>query len=70
MATAAELLAECEAAISATLKSQEYSSKGLAQKRAQLSELRQLRRELIAEVREESANGGGMSSVGQIHPAT
>lgn len=68
MATAAELLAECEAAISATLKSQEYGSKGLSQKRAQLSQLQQLRRELIAEIREEAANGGGMSSVGMIHP--
>lgn len=68
MATAAELLAETEAAISATLASQEYTSKGLAQKRARLAELQSFRRELIAEIREESANGGGMSSVGQIHP--
>lgn len=68
MATAAELLAETEAAISAALRSQEYGSKGLTQKRAQLSQLQQLRRELIAEIREESANGGGMSSVGMIHP--
>jgi DNA repair ATPase RecN len=68
MATAAELLAECEAAISAAMQSQEYDSKGLRQKRARLAELNQLRRELIAEIREESANGGGMSSVGMIHP--
>lgn len=68
MATPQELLAEIEAAIVSASKSQEYNSKGLAQKRAQLSQLMQARRELIAEIREEAANGGGMSSVGMIHP--
>ena len=70
MATTAELLAEVEVAISAALKSQEYGSKGLSQKRAQLSQLQSLRRELLAEIREQTANGGGMSSLGQIHPAS
>lgn len=39
MASFAELLVEVEAAISAPLKSQEYGSKGLSQKRARLAEL-------------------------------
>lgn len=65
---AADLLAECEAAISACLKSQAYATgDGLKQERARLAELQDLRRQLLSEV-QESANGGQWCSVGQIDP--
>lgn len=65
MATASDLLEEVNAAISACLTSQEYTSRGLAQKRARLAELMAARRELQNEINE-SANSGSMSSVGQF----
>lgn len=68
MATTAEQLAELQAAISATLLSQEYTSKGIAQKRARLAEMTDREERLIARLKEETSNGGGMSSVGMIHP--
>lgn len=62
---AADLLAECEAAISACLKSQAYTVAERSQQRAQLDQLRLLRRDLLDEV-QVGANGGQMASVGQI----
>lgn len=66
MASASDLLAETEAAISACLKSQAYTSRGLAQQRASLASLQAFRRELVAEIKEGSGNSGSMASVGQI----
>lgn len=65
MKTAAEMLAEVEAAISACLNAQSYSVADRQKTSARLDELRNFRRELIAEVKE-SSHGGQMSSVGQI----
>lgn len=63
--SAEQLLEEVNAAISATLKSQEYGVAGRQQKRARLAELTKFREELQREVAE-GANGGQMCSVGQI----
>jgi len=68
MATAAELLAETEAAISACLKSQAYSIRSRSQQRARLAELMAARRELLGETQEASTNSGSMATVGQIDP--
>ena len=65
MATAAELLAEVNTAISAALTSQSYTLRGRTQTRARLDELRKFRAELLQEVQEE-ASGGAMSSVIEI----
>jgi len=66
---AADLLAECEAAISACLKSQSYSVAERSQQRAQLSQLQALRKDLLSEI-QEGANGGMMASVCQIDEPT
>lgn len=63
--TAAELLAECEEAISACLKSQAYTVAERSQRRAELDKLMATRRELMQEV-QVSSSGGQMASVGQI----
>ena len=65
MATARELLAETDQAILACLKSQSYSAADRSLNRAQLSQLRELRTDLLHEINEE-ANGGMMASLGQI----
>lgn len=64
---AADLLAECEAAISACMKSQAYTVADRQQQRARLDELRILRRELMREV-SAGANGGSMASLCQLDP--
>ena len=63
---AATLLTEVETAISACLLSQEYTSKGLAQKRARLAELQAFRQSLLVEIEGASTNSGSMATVGQI----
>lgn len=68
MATASDLLAEVNAAISKCLLSQSYSMEGRQNQRARLQELQLLRRELLQEIQDEG-NGGGMSSLGIIDPA-
>lgn len=65
MATAAELLAETETAISACLSSQSYSVAERSQQRAQLAQLKDFRTQLLGEV-QESRNGGMISSICEI----
>lgn len=65
MKTAEEMLAEVETAISACLNAQSYSVADRQKTSARLDELRNFRRELLAEVND-ARNGGQMSSVGQI----
>ena len=68
MATAAELLAEVNTAISNTLTAQSYSAPGGRQKQmAALKDLRAFRAELLAEVRAESA--GSMVTLLEMNPA-
>lgn len=66
MATASDLLAEVEAAISDCLKTQQWSQRGRSIQKAELRELRRMRRELIAEINESGANGGSMLTVGEV----
>lgn len=68
MATAAELLAETNTAISACLASQSYSVAERSQQRAQLSQLRDFRKDLLGEI-QENRNGGQMASVIQVDRA-
>jgi hypothetical protein len=63
--SASDLLAETEAAISACLKSQAYTIGEREQQRARLSELRELRRDLLQEVQAGNA-GGCMATLGQV----
>ncbi len=65
MATAAELLAETNTAISACLASQSYSVAERSQQRAQLAQLTAFRKELLGEV-QENRNGGQMASLIQV----
>lgn len=70
MATAAELLAETEAAISACLTAQSYTIAGRAKNMAALSSLREFRRELMEEIDSGSDGSGSMCSLGiQLEPS-
>ena len=69
MATAAELLAECETAISACLTAQAYDIAGRRKQMAQLRELREFRQQLKDEIEAGSGNGS-MCSLGiQVEPS-
>ena len=61
----AELLAECNAAISRCLNAQSYTIAERTKNMADLAQLQALRKELMAEV-QNSSNGGQMASVGMI----
>lgn len=63
MATAAELLAEVETAISACLTAQTYSIAGRSKAMAQLAELRKFRQELKDEISTSSNSSGSMVSL-------
>jgi hypothetical protein len=65
MTTTAEQLAEVQAAISATLTSQQYTSRGFSQQRAALRDLHMREEALLQRLQAES-HGGQMASVGQI----
>ncbi len=60
--SAADLLAECESAISATMVSQEYRVADRDQRRALLGDLTRFRRELMQEIQ----GGGQMATLGQV----
>lgn len=66
MATASQLLTECENAISACLKAQDYTVAGRQKRMAELRELRILRQELKDEVANASDGGGSMATLGQV----
>lgn len=63
---AADLLAECEAAISACMKSQEYQIADRQQRRAMLKDLLDTHKYFSGLVQESS--GCGMSSLGTLDP--
>jgi len=65
--TASDRLAAVRQAIDDCLTAQEYTQRGKTARRAKLSELRALERDLLAEIQEE-ANGGKMATLGQIIP--
>ena len=70
MTTASDLLAATNAAILATLTSQEYDLPGgQRQKRARLAELNAFRKDLANEVAAESESGGSMASLGMFSEA-
>lgn len=71
MTTASELLTATNAAILATLTSQEYDLPGgQRQKRAKLAELNAFRKDLVNEVAAESESNGSMCSLLQMGDAT
>lgn len=61
MATASELLAQVETAISNCLTAQSYSVAGRQKTMAQLRELREFRKELVDEI--SNSSGGSMCSL-------
>lgn len=65
--SAANRLAAVRDAIDKCLKSQAYTVRGRNLQHAQLSQLRALEKEILAEV-EADDNGGKMASLGQIIP--
>ena len=66
---AADLLAECEEAISACLKSQAYTVAERSQQRAQLSQLQEMHK-YLSELVQVGLVGGQMASVGQFESPT
>lgn len=71
MATAAELLAATEANILKTLASQEYQGPGgIRQRRADLTALKEFRRELLDEIASSSESSGSMCSLLQMEGPT
>lgn len=69
MATAAELLAEVDTAISACLTSQSYTLRGRTQQRALLRDLMAARKDLLVEV-QDGSNSGQMASICEMVPPT
>lgn len=70
MATASELLASVETAITNCLTAQSYSVAGRQKTMAQLSQLREFRRELLDEIANGSSSSGSMASLATIMEAT
>lgn len=70
MATASELLSQVETAITQCLTAQDYTVAGRTKRMAQLSELRNFRKELLQEIDAAGESGGSMCSLGiQMEPS-
>lgn len=70
MATPYDLLAQVETAISQALTAQAYTIAGRQKQMAQLSQLREFRRELIDEINNSSESSGSMASLLKMEAAS
>lgn len=70
MTTPSELLTSVETAIANCLTAQSYSVAGRQKTMAQLSQLREFRRELLDEIANGSNSGGSMFTLAQIMEPT
>lgn len=66
MATASELLAQVETAISNCLTAQSYSVAGRAKQMAQLKELREFRQQLKDEIANGATSSGSMVTLARL----
>lgn len=70
MASASELLESVESAIANCLTAQSYSIAGRQKTMAQLSQLREFRKELLNEISNGNSSGGSMATLGKLMEAT